>query len=177
MWERIWDVTKLRKSLCTLTFRSVFSSSPWHFAYVSAHVVSQIVFVSLGYTKGWLLGYWVLVQTLRANTRVAKKILLYIDSVRSIRRHSLVIVWVCGSYSSTLLSESLHESAVVATLLNSASKWKKEGGRGRMCVLSDCPDGIECHVNVNVVVIMSLSGQEETLRKGAKDLEIVKLRR
>lgn len=48
---------------------------------------------------------------------------------------------------------------MVATLLNRASKWKKEGGRGGLCVLSDFPDGDECHVNANgVVVIMSLSG-------------------
>lgn len=73
------------------------SSSPSCFTYVSAHVLSQIVFVSLGNTKGWLLGDWVLVQTFvyiqsPAKARVTKKILLYIDTVRSIRRLSLVIV-------------------------------------------------------------------------------------
>lgn len=56
-----------------------------------------------------------------------------------------------------MLAKSLHESVVVATLLNSGSQWKKEGGRGRMCVLSNCPSGDECHINANVVVvIMSL---------------------
>lgn len=43
-------------------------------------------------------------------------------------------------------------------------------------MLSDCPDGGECHVSASVVVIMSLSGKEETLRKDDKDLGMVKLR-
>lgn len=65
-----------------------------------------------------------------------------------------------------MLSKSLHESVVVATLLNSGSQWKKEGGRGRMCILSNCPRGDECHINANVVVvIMILSEQEETPRE------------
>lgn len=77
-----------------------------------------------------------------------------------------------------MLPKSLHESVVVATLLSSASKWKKEGeGKGGMCVLSNCPDGDECHVNANVVVVvMSLSGHEETLGKDDKDLRMIKLR-
>lgn len=45
-----------------------------------------------------------------------------------------------------------------------------------MCVLSNCPDGDECHISASVVVIMGLSGQEETLRKDDKDLGMVKLR-
>lgn len=66
---------------------------------------------------------------------------------------------------------------MVAALLNSGNQWKKEGGRGRMCVLSNCPSGDECHVNANVVVvIMTLGGQEETLGKDDKDLGMVKLR-
>lgn len=35
-----------------------------------------------------------------------------------------------------------------------------------MCILSNCPRGDECHINANVVVvIMSLSEQEETPRE------------
>lgn len=41
---------------------------------------------------------------------------------------------VCGSYCSTLLSESLHRSVAIANLLDSVSKWKKEGERGGICV-------------------------------------------
>lgn len=65
---------------------------------------------------------------------------------------------------------------MAASLLNSASEWKKEGEKGEVCVLRDCPNGDECYVNASVVVIMSLSGQEETLRKDDKDLGMVKLR-
>lgn len=64
---------------------------------------------------------------------------------------------------------------MAASLLNSASEWKKEGEKGEVCVLRDCPNGDECYVNASVV-IMSLSGQEETLRKDDKDLGMVKLR-
>lgn len=103
--------------------------------------------------------------------------LLYIDYVRSIRRLLLVVVCVCGSYCSTLLSESLHKHVAIASLRDSVSKWKKEGDRGGMCVLSDCWDGDECRVNaIVVIVIMSLSGEEETLRKDNKDWGMVKLR-
>lgn len=77
-----------------------------------------------------------------------------------------------------MLPKSLHESVVVATLLNRASKWKKEGeGKGGMCVHSNCPSGDERHINANVVVVvMSLSGQEETLGKDDKYLGMIKLR-
>lgn len=102
---------------------------------------------------------------------------LYIDYVRSIRRLLLAVVCVCGSYCSTVLSESLHKLLVIASLLDSVCKWKKERERGGMCVLSDCCDGDECHVNASVViVIMTLSGEEETLRKDNKGLWMVKLR-
>ena len=46
-----------------------------------------------------------------------------------------------------------------------------------MCVLRDCCDGDECHVNAIVVTaVTSLSGKEETLRKDNKDLGMVKFR-
>lgn len=41
---------------------------------------------------------------------------------------------VCASYCSTLLSELLHRSVVIASLLDSVSKWKKEGEGGGICV-------------------------------------------
>lgn len=101
------------------------------------------------------IGYWfrpsVYIQS-PAKARVTKKILLYIDAVRSIRRLSLVIVCVRGSHCNTVLSESLHESVVAASLLNSASKGKKEGGRVR-CV---CSAIVPMVVSVTLVLVLLL---------------------
>jgi len=100
-----------------------------------------------------------------------------IGYVRPIRRLLLGVVCVCGSCCSTLFSESLHKCVAIASLPDNVSKWKKEGGRGGLCVLGDSCDGDECHVNATVVTaIRSLSGEEERLRKDNQDLGMVKLR-
>lgn len=182
MWEGSWDVKKLWKSHCTLTFRSVlfiitlvfclhfcpraFTDSvclPWQYKGVAAW--------RLGVGSDPLCTYRVLQkQRLPENPVVYWH---YQVNQKTVTSHCVF----CGSYCSTLLPELLHESGVVATLLNGASKWKKEGESGGLCELSGCPDGDECHVNANVVVvIMSLSGHEETLGKDDRDLGMVKLR-
>lgn len=66
---------------------------------------------------------------------------------------------------------------MIASLLDSVRKWKEEGERGGMCVVSDYCNGDECLVHAIVVIeIMSSSGEEETLTKDNKDLGMVKLR-
>lgn len=83
----------------------------------------------------------------------------------------------CGSCYSTLLSETLHKCVVIASLLDNANKWKKEEERAGMQLLRDYCDGDERHVDAFVtIVIMGLSGEEETLKKSNNDLEMIKLR-
>lgn len=56
-------------------------------------------------------------------------------------------------------------------VLDSVSKWKKEREGGGTCVLSGYCDGDEHLINAIVIImIMSLSEEEETLKKGGKDL-------
>lgn len=66
---------------------------------------------------------------------------------------------------------------VIASLLDNANKSKKEEEGGGMCVLSDYCDGDErCIDAVVTIVIMNLSGEEETLKKSNKGLGMIKLR-
>lgn len=62
-------------------------------------------------------------------------------------------------------------------MLDSLSKWKKEGESGGMYVLSGYCDGDEHLIDTIIItVIMSLSEEEETLKKGGKNLGMIKLR-
>jgi len=76
-----------------------------------------------------------------------------------------------------MFSKVLHKCVTLSSQLDGVSKWKKEGENGGMSVVSGYCDGDEHLINaIIIIVIMSWSEEEETVKKGSEDLGIIKLR-